>query len=550
MATVDISSILNAVNNQNYSSQTVADTIISDTNAVQAAGEDKLKSITQQTDSQIIVDSAKASGELRAQQNSRNAATSLGTNMDLASSVINSLGSRMVDEYTKADINLQAIHNKESTGFLDSPLQYIANQFTLPQDREEYNYHAQRFNLAEQALASLNSATQSTTLTQNAIAEIKTAASLEAATQVTKAKSAQLADEVKQQNLLYNIQGLKIVQDINQQGVDLLFKTQSALVSQENLDIARQHLEETRKVHMLQLEERQDKIDKNKADLAEVQELGKTINDGRFSLGLAPIPTGRAIQLMKMGGDIGNQIKYQYSIGALQQSVGKPIIAEEPGMAAKVVTETQAPLSPAMDPIRKLLTSVYSDAATGKLDKKIDIKNEGQVIGATNSTIKTVVSNMAANIKTGDTTNIYAAPDLASVSTSQAVQDSVLYQKVFQPALVAGNLTESNPDLLISLATNATQKGIISYEEAVQGITNYYKQVTLLNNTTKDYSRVGITPQTTFNTKIQDPTGLMTKYDLTNPTMVSNLIAKKLAAYRIGSSMLSPGIIDFSSLYQ
>lgn len=550
MPTLDISSILTAVNNQQYSSQTIADTIISDTNQVQEVGKAKIASITQQADAEIIKSSAEEAGKLRAQQNSRNAATAFGTNMDIASSVITALGSQMIDSFNSANAALDNIHSKQSVGFFDNPLEYISNQLDLPAAKKEYNYHAQKFNLAETALAELNASTQSTVVTQNAIAEVKNAATLQASTDIIKAKSAQLSSEVTQQNLLYNIQGLKVIQDLNQQQVDLVFKAQGALVTQENLDISRAHLAETRRMHDLQLEERKERIDKNAADKAEIAELGDTINMGRQSLGLAPIPHGRAIQLMKMGGDTGNQIKYQYSIGAMQASVGKPIIAEEPAMAAKVVSETQAPLSPTMASVKKLLTTTYSEVMSGSFKKDLDTKDTIKVLGVTNKVLKGRIDAMAANIKFGDNNNIYAAPDLVSVSKRKSVQESVLYQKVLQPAIEAGNLNESNPDLLLALATNAAKKGIISFPDAVQGIANYYKEATIMNNVNKDYTRVGITPQTTYITEIQDPTGFTTKYDLSDPTKVSNLISKKLTAYRLGISTTSPGVMDFSSLYQ
>ena len=531
---MDLAALLAGVQQQNTQIDSLIPQIVQSYGEISAAGEDKANAARTVGNANVIIDSTKAAGELRAQQNARRAASSLGSNMDDVAEIMTSLGNQIKSSYVEANNALDVIHSKESVGFFDNPLEYIVNQLTLGTDYEAYNYHAQKYNVAEKTMADLTALTDSTVKAQNAIAETKTAATVQATADLAAANATAASAKIRQENMLYNVQGLESVQRLNQQQLNNLHMAQTAIVQSEHLEIAKQSLVENRKMHELALEERAQKLEERRANKEEVDQVGATINKGRAALGLPEIPVGKAMQMMKMGGDLGEQIKRQYTTGAMSDALGRPMIAETPATAARTIIASQAPLSPTMSTVKKLLTTVYSDAATGKLDKKIDPKNIEQVTTAANTKIVQMAAAMETVIKSGDENNIYKAPDLKSISGSKAIQDSVLYQKVLKPAIDAGGLLKTDPDLILALATAAHKKGDITYNDAVTGVTQLFTVATKINNEAANYIGVGLKPQVTYNAEVQLPNSMSTTVDLTNSTRVGNIISKKLAGNVLG----------------
>ena len=542
---LDINSLVNAVFEQNEASANVAAKITGNYSQVQAIGDQRALEVATAGESDAIVAGQKAAGELRALENSRRMATSIGTNMDDSSELMTALGLAHREAAAEAISAKEIVRQKSSVGLFDDPITYIMNSITIGDDMNYAEAAQAKVDQISTTLAQVNQATQSTVLTQNAIAETQTAATVQAVTDGIRAKASEQALQVKQQNLIYNVEGLKAVNALTEQQLGNLFQAKGAINAEKQLQMAQAQLEQSRKSFEIQLAERQEKLAAKKVVDQELIDLGNTINEGRSIMGLAPIPPSKAIQMMKIGGDLGNQIKHQYTVGASAGATGAKVIAETPGQAAVIVASTQAPLSPGMRPVRNLLTGAISEVAAGRVKGPtglpVDLKDKNAVLAATNEAVIRTAKGMASNIKVGDATNIYAAPGLDSiVSTVPAVVQTQLYKKVLAP-LVNTGLTEVNPTQIVSLAAEGVSKGNISFNDAADGVVKLFSAATITNNVVRDYVRVGISPQNSFNSVVTvknsntpDSLSFMTeesmRVNLLNATEVNNILSKQLRA--------------------
>lgn len=502
----DIDSILEAVGLQTDRQAETAAKITGNYETVAAAGNDRALAQATQGENDAIIQGQKATGELKAQQNSKKFATSIGSNMDATSEVMSSLGMQYTDAALEAIKAKDVVIQKSKVQLLDNPIQFIINQLTMGDDINNANLLQDKADLITTTMANINKDTQATAVTQNAIAETKTAATVQATVAMTAAKSKEQEALIKQQNSLYNIQGIVELNKLDQQTLGNMFQARSAVMAEKHLQIAQAQLEEMKFMHRMTVEDRALKIEERKASAADAEELSNTINKGRAGLGLPPIPLTKALQMMKIGGPAGDLIKDQYAQGAVAEATGYNVISGDPGKSAVTIAQTNAPLSPAMAPVRKLLVESLSDVAAGRIKGAnglpIDVKDKNAVISATGEHLKLAAKTQASNIRFGDNNNIYQAPDLNSLSQIPGVAETELYKKVLAP-LVATGLTETDPSRILSLASTAVAKGTLDFNSASKGLTVLFSAAAASNNATRDYVRVGLPKQTGYNTSVQ-----------------------------------------------
>lgn len=539
--------LLQAVGLQNTQDADTAAKITGNYEQVQQIGEQRALATTAAGDDDAIVAQQKGVGVLQAQQNSRQFATDVGSNMDDSSQIMSALGMQLQQANMETIRAKSVVAQKQSVKLLDDPVQYLMNQITVGDDINYANAAQDKSDQIASSLAQINQATQSTAVSQNAIAATTSAAAVQAGTDSIKQKAIEQADQVKQQNLLYNVDGLMKVQSLNQQELSNLFSAQNATNSQKQLEIAQGHLEIARQSNALLLEQRLDAINEKKTNLAEIQDIGDTVNKGRSILGLAPIPAGKAVQFMKIGGDLGNSIKDQYSKGAVAIQTGVNVISDQPGKAAITIAQSQAPLSPTMAPVKNLLMNSLADVGQGVVKGAnglpVDLKNPQAVTGAANGLILTRAAGMASNIKVGDNTNIYAAPTLPSIlKVAPGVMQTDLYNKVLAP-LVNTGLTTLDPNQILSLTSQSVARGEMSFTQSAQDIKVLFSAAAATNNVTKDYARVGLPNQMGYNTSVtlhnaSTPnvlafaTNQNVKVNMTDLNQVGSILARQMAADR------------------
>lgn len=536
-----LADILNKVAGTNASAQSAIGAITDSYNSLKDAGTAMLQAITQKGQDDTLVAQTQQLGQLRAQENARAVATAFGTNMDDSGQVLTSLGATMLQSYQESQVAAAKLHDINSVSFLDDPLAWISGQFQKGPATSDFNYAATKYNSAEQTLSSLLALTSADTKVQQDIAKTKDAASVQAASDSIAQEGVINAQKTQMQNLLYNVQGVEAVQKMNESQLSNSVQALGAINQGQELQIAQQRAAREGQNADLQRQEIEQRLTIGQMSIDDMTQTATTVNAGRASLGLDPLPPVKIAQLLKMSGSAGQAIKDQYNMGASSAAIGKTIVSDNSGDAARIIANSRAPLTPSQTPIKSLLTDTYAGVASGTLAKNIDIKNPAAVSASTSAFIGSRTQSMAASINPADGTNIYAPPDLQSVASLPAVQSTPLYQQVMLPILEAakssGQVTKFDPEVVAGLALAAVQKGTLSFNDAVSGINTFANGAVMTNNTTKDYTKFGIRPQSSLNMKVLNPiSGTSMVVNLADKSQVANYLSKT----QIGTS--NPGL--------
>lgn len=535
-SSIDLSDILDDVNNNNASLEETKTRIQQSYGSVQAAGDVRAQATLDSGNAAASVVGQTETGLLKAQNNSRQIAARLGTNLESNSARVIELADQMHTYFDAANRDLDVVHAKQSTSFASNPIGYLANQFTVGKDIDQYNYDVQKHNLASNELDSLNALTQQSTQTQVAIAATRSAASVQDKVTAITEKAKADAAEITQQNNIYNIDQLKTVQALNSTELQNRFNAFNAINMDEQRKFSNEQRLLARQEAETRLQDLKDRAAQKKLVDQDLIDIGDTVNLGRSSLGLPAIPVSKAMQMMKIGGDLGKQIQEQYKLGAIRDSTGQVVLGTSPSEAARVIITTGAPLSPGAQPVKDYVLGVYGEVMQSGGDPLHPVTSKssvGEVDAAVNQAINTTSHAMLANIKPGDHTNIYQAPDLGSIAANNiGVATSPLYQTVFKPVVNAtkNNVVETNPQVILDQSMAAVAAGQVSYNDAVQGVATIFQAATALNKATKQYGQFGLpapSPANEYNVRIKTGLFYNKSYNLSNPTDVVRYMTLK-----------------------
>lgn len=529
---VDLASLIAAINSQNSSLSESGTKVQSAYDSATEAGNQRVAAVNEAARNDSIIQTQAEVAKLAVQNKTLQVATTLGTNLDSSSELLTSVGLDMRKAYSDMSQSAAAIHQKQSVNFLDDPLSWINNKLTVDSDYENYNDAADRYNRAEEYLGNINQLTQSSAVTQNALMQSHSAATVQATSELVVNKAAEQVATIKQNNALLNVQAITAAQNVTQQQLTNSHALFSSAATAEQLQLAQKHLDLAQQTAQVSMEDKLEKEKERKLTQSDLTEISDNVNKGASILGVAPVPATKALQLMKAGGDAGDLIKQMYQIGSVSGASGKPMIARTPGKAAALIDQTNAPLIPAMTQLRSSLMQSYSEAKDAAL--KAD-KNPEWIEQKVNTTMHTLSDRFSSNI-TNDPANFYSAAPIPALINIGSIKDSPLYTKVLAPL----KIEDSDSSKLVSITADAIKNKLITYDEGVQGLQNIYSAAIIQNNATKNFTSVGLPPQTTYNTSIASPVGTVYKYNLNSPTDVGNVLNRELQFTRTNSSFNVP----------
>jgi hypothetical protein len=90
-----------------------------------------------------------------------------------------------------------------------------------------------------------------------------------------------------------------------------------------------------------------------------------------------------------------------------------------------------------------------------------------------------------------------AAPKLGVMKSDATLVSMPLWKKVLQPQLDGGS-GDSSYAVVSELAVNAVAEGRISFNDAADGLSQFYKSAMLLNNATVDFKKFAVNPQNSY----------------------------------------------------
>lgn len=534
---------------------------------------------TQQAGDDVTVQTAKNAADYATQLARVRAANMQGVNLKGQSEVLTALSSAAADAQTRKDAALAEIQRKDSVGFIDSPLEYLMNQFTVNSDIAKHNIANAQLESAQNRIMAVNQAAQTTIQTQNAINEPLTAASMEASARSAAVTATIAAKNAQIQALSYGTKGIEFALNAKKEVLALGFQEQSAKNAAIHTEIALQQLEQSK----IEFSARQEEYAAKRDDREEQKQLGQsfidTVNLGRVALLGASAPaiddmSGKMmLATLKSKGKLSDQMQTFYDAGERTRLAGVPMLGTTPAQAATTIRTVNPQLNSTQGPIKALLGAAATDtvnaiqAAESGLPGKnanpifagLNSKDAASKETAYNGRAQQILEGYSAVVKEGASDNPYQIASINQLAAnSSTVQALPVYQKVFAPLIKQGTQLALNDPRILSLVGDAVSKGTITHAEALELTTIAHVGVTA-NLAMRNFPGFGLVPSRSYNVSVETAPHAFNSteiVDLTKADALSRALIKSQSAVlsttllgtvnkqigNIGLNMLSSGL--------
>lgn len=512
---MDISDLMNSANSFSANATRSASNIF-DLNldqAISASADAKV-----QTDIGVnnqIIDGAKQTSDLATQTAKIAGANALGTNLKDQSQVLTGLSDNILSLMGQRAQLASVIAQKQSVGFFDDPLQHILNQFTLNDDIDKHNAVNQQLNEATDSMDTLNKLTQSTNATQDQLKEPITAAAMAASAKNTADTAALASNKAQRDALAYNAQGIQSALSLTKESLNTQFQAVNAVNSQQNVQIALDHLDLSRQQFDFQKQEKAiADAARNKNTDIDTYTMGR-VNDGLVRMGMDPIPmnsprAGSVLSAIKGGQASGTIYGQAFQISTDSEAAGgATILAPSAAGAIELLSKLPLKLTPAQGPVKDLLDSAV---LMTKGDASVNPKDISSVRQSLNSNATQLLARQAQQINPGDSGNVFQIPPLGAVITAApGLQNLPVVSKVIAP-LIASGADVSNPDQVFHAAIDAVNTGKITVPDMIEGLATTYQTAVKVNLEARQLQSLGLnlTPK-----KPGDPSTMSFKVPIT-----------------------------------
>ena len=432
------------------------------------------------------------------------------------------------------DDALATIQQKHSVSFLDDPIQWISNQFTVNSDIQAHNDANHRLNSANNAIEYLNNNTQQTQLTQDGMNAPMTLVSAQAASDAALASAQVNSNQAAIQGLGYNLAGLKDAMQISNQDLDFAYKAQNVEQQQVNTGIALAHLKLAQ--DRFDWEKEKQDIDKGGVEafgdqVIKYSEIGKQIRMGANYVPSTPDEITSPLKMIKAKGALSTIIQQDYQTGQLNTTAGKnDMLGASPSQVYNTVNNTKGipyNISPEKKPLMDIINTAAGDVhqvVDGIQNAAVNIQNTPILAGVNRKdpqSISTAIDGLAQQYYNkavaGDSTNSANPANVGNIAMSMSplpeIQKLPLWQKVFAAPAAAGSVITM--DKAVSMVTSAYNAGTISSDEAGQ-LSTIGARATEMNNSTKGITGFGLVPSAALNVPMANLSGSANNIKLVN----------------------------------
>lgn len=441
----------------------------------------------------LDVSAKKRQGDLEAQQRALKTAMELGNDINDPQSVLSIMVQDFRESSIKAHEQQKAIAEKQQVGFFDSPLDFLVNQVTLP---DEINAAKATQGIADQSAQTVQNMQSLTTAAAQAAQATKQTMSKESIAQEAALQKAGIDDLLRKQQidaLGYDSAAYKVLGEANAQKASLLMQRHSAMLADAaNARASEMHKAQMAKINEDRLEDQQvmqivntgaRAFQKPELTLATIKMMQKSpgqraVFEGLFDQGMATLATGSTA----VGSTPGQAIINTLQVKGLQGPENKQArdflerVTQDAIETYKIKGGTAAT---ANTPQGKAdIASLVNDSLFGPVDPKTGKRNErlGQ--------------EYKAALNSDSPTSIYKAAELPTLANLNSVKTNILYDAVIKPAVDAG-VTSSSPDQMYKLAVAAKDRGLITDKQLVMGISDFYKSATAETYASKGLGKFG-----------------------------------------------------------
>lgn len=456
-----------------------------------------------------------------------NLTAAFGTNPDAASYVLEVMGKKIQADEQDIHKRRDSIQQKLDTGFFDNPLEYIVNQFTLPNEIAAANNKIVGVDRDRVVLSDLMNKTTLAGQNMAVLDNINAADKAEALSKVALARAEQNASNAEYEVKKLGIEGITARANLNHQALQDVFQANQTLATLENLQLNQAHLRLAES--SLDLAKQREGREKDQFELV------KRARDEDFGAQRAIEKKLEGVTAV-LGIKKMSYLEYSKLSPAMRQTLdtymGDPAFDEDragttPAAALRTLNSGNWPGNPGLNVPRTRLTEIASETAKNTINwHQLKPDEQDMLI---NKRIKELVPREQALIPSEG--GLYSPGSLYSVLTKKAVQNTA-------PTLVAdmSNMAVANKQYktdatdVFTHAMALVKDGKMSAAAAATEISNMYKAIVLDVNEAGNYKRLALPRLQDFKTAIH--TGVSwedTKtIDMTNRAAVEAVLTRTI----------------------
>ena len=447
-----------------------------------------------------LVSTATNAAILKEQAVKQKVGLTFGTDISQSNEIYTALSGEMQKYYGEQQKYAAEIEKKQSVSFFENPLEAIINSFTINADIAKHNLAEARGDAAASQIQKLNQLSSQAAQLQGQFSAPVTQASAEAAARLTSAKFKIEANNQTIQGIANNSVGIKEALNLNAQQLQYLFQAKGAQNSEEQLQLsraaaARSAREEARSAKMFELNfKAKEDEDKYYSSIVE------SINIGRAARGvplLQGIQAEKVLGMLKSKQQLGQDLQDDLNTGERAYESGKITLANSPAEFAKRLAtgqvvnlpEPQRYIVPLMGQVKDRVSTPGYKSKDGKSWDSTG-KDVAGNIAIFNEAMQAAVAKEAAEVRAGDTKNLFALPGLQAFAGMRNVQQTPVFEKLFRERIKNGE-TFDDPTKVLQVTAEAVRKNQISYNEALS-LATVYQQAQAVNLAEKNLNKFGI----------------------------------------------------------
>lgn len=554
MPGISLSDLLNQVSSFKEGADAVSSQLLDISKSQQSIAQSDASIYAQKATDDSTVVAAKQAGALQTQANIQKAGVDFSTDLGAQNEQLTKLSLASQAAFDAKQQALKNVQQKQSVGFMDDPLGFIMNKFTINNDIDQYNLAESTEDNINKRIQNINLNTQSTVTTQNALTQTMTQASAEAATRSAAAAAMLAANKSKQEGLAYNAQGVSAALASTQAGLNAEFQANSAKNTETTIGISLQNLklaQDNAAMARTEFLERQQTVaDSNAFASSYVDTInrGRQVRMGAAYVPLDPTQSKLIVATLKNKGSLGDSLQADYSIGERSNVAGIPILGTSPAQVIDIMSKAPISVTPLQQTVKdNILGRAVNDLKAAQQPgtnlpnylRGVNFKDKDAITVALNQRAQELLDADAKVVKPGDATNPYQISSIADLAASSPTIASLpTYQAVLKP-LVDKGVQITDPAQVMDLVGKAVAGGLVDHNTAARDISTMYQMGVKANLATRNIAGFGLRPSLAYNASvITDPSALFSKNGIINMTDV-NAVSKTLV--KVNSQNLASG---------
>lgn len=432
----------------------------------------------------------KVQGELAAQQKSLAAAQAFGTDVGGIGDVITGLAHNMRNtavELTAAE--WEAARLEANSDLFGNPMGWLEDLVRGDAVRGKADTLRKMHDTQAALAQNLNAMAQSTARTQDAIKQTLNADSAEQAAQVKFAEVQAQAANAASNAASHATTGIRALMQQGDQEFGRNAQLYGMQVQAEQLAAAREARAEARA--------------KKERTAADLQETLDNVNFYNRMFNRPEVSPSHIEKYLMTSGRVGAELREADVQGMrLRQGNSAGVVGMRPSEAIARISEGSLQLPQTWAPMEKVLMDAQDEFAEWRTEisvvtkKRNDAGMKGEQLAAEYDRIaQQKIATYQANIEAG-TGNPFEAPTIenvldAPVPNAQKVAQSKFRKFVLDPLVAAGN-QRPDPELLLSTAVSAMERGELTQSEVVDAGVSFYRAATDINAAMSGASALGL----------------------------------------------------------